>query len=140
MTVSEQIIQVINTLCEKVGIAIDWTGDNVIPYVTLLCDKLITFEIATSIVWSVLFLVLAIVGTIVRKGIFSWSMKRAKEDPYNEDWYYFIGGFCVVAEVGLWIAFTAVTATQAFDIVKCLAFPEMYLFEYISALISSGGQ
>ena len=31
MTVSEQIIQVIDALCEKFGIAIDWTTQNIIP-------------------------------------------------------------------------------------------------------------
>ena len=41
MTVSEQIIQVVDMLCEKFGMAIDWTGENVIPYIEVLCKKLV---------------------------------------------------------------------------------------------------
>ena len=52
MTVSEQIIQVIDALCEKFGIVVDWTNENVFPYLETLCEKLIAYEIATSIVWK----------------------------------------------------------------------------------------
>ena len=50
MTVSEQIIQVIDALCEKFGIVVDWTSESVIPYLEILCTKLIKYEICTSIV------------------------------------------------------------------------------------------
>lgn len=39
MTVSEQIISVLDALCEKFGIAINWTEENVIPYVEILCKN-----------------------------------------------------------------------------------------------------
>ena len=35
---SEQIIEVLNALCEKFGIAIDWTAENVMPYLTDLAE------------------------------------------------------------------------------------------------------
>ena len=41
MKVSEQIIQVLDALCAKLGMAIDWTADNVIPYIEKLCGKYI---------------------------------------------------------------------------------------------------
>ena len=48
----------------------------------------------------------------------------------------------MIVDFSLWIltiilgvAVVFVTCNQAIDIVKCLTFPEMYVFEYISALV-----
>ena len=49
MTVSSEIIEVLDYLGEKFGIAIDWTSNNVLPYLQALVDKFIKWEISTSI-------------------------------------------------------------------------------------------
>ena len=67
MTVSEQIIQVINALCEKFGIAINWTSENVIPYLETLCRKLITYEISTSIFWMVIMTLVSIASIVATR-------------------------------------------------------------------------
>lgn len=41
MQMSEQIIQVLDYLGKKLGLTIDWTSENVLPYVQTLCDKYI---------------------------------------------------------------------------------------------------
>ena len=53
MTVSEQIIEVLNYLGQKFGIAIDWTSESVVPAMQNLMSKYIKWEIATSIGWLV---------------------------------------------------------------------------------------
>ena len=53
MSISDQIIAVINDLCQKFGIAIDWTAESVLPYIEDLCARYIQFEIQTSIAWIV---------------------------------------------------------------------------------------
>lgn len=35
----EEIIKVLDALAEKFGLAIDWTSNNVIPYLETLCGK-----------------------------------------------------------------------------------------------------
>ena len=45
MSFSSQFIEVLDALCEKFGIAIDWTSKNVMPYVTDLDARIITYEI-----------------------------------------------------------------------------------------------
>lgn len=137
MTVSEQIIQVINVLCEKFGIAIDWTGQNVIPYIETLCKKLITYEIATSIMWVVGMLLLSI-GTIIAFKKFAPRFKEGIEmnNASCSDIGWLIGtSFAITGFVGLNIISIAVIIVQIGDIIKCLTFPEMYIFEYISKFI-----
>ena len=48
MTVSNQIIAVLDAICEKFGIVIDWTASNIMPYLQDLCKRIVTYEIATS--------------------------------------------------------------------------------------------
>ena len=51
---SDEVIKVIDALAERFGIVIDWSSENVIPYLQQLCDKYITYEIITSIVWMII--------------------------------------------------------------------------------------
>lgn len=136
MTVSEQIIQVVNVLCEKFGIAVDWTGENVIPYVTTLCEKLISYEIATSIAWIVFWLALSI-GSIIATKKFYPVFKNGVENEgsYECGWT----AATIFAIFGLVILFSVtiiVMGVQIFDIIKCTTFSELYIFEYINALVN----
>ena len=47
----DEIIKVLDDLSEWLGIAVDWTSQNVLPYLQELCDKYISYEIWTSIVY-----------------------------------------------------------------------------------------
>ena len=42
MEISEQVIKVLDAVCDKFGIAIDWSSNNVIPYIEQLRNKIIT--------------------------------------------------------------------------------------------------
>ena len=73
MTVSSEIIEVLDYLGEKFGIAIDWTSNNVLPYLQALVDKFIKWEIFTSIVW------IAIAAFIIVMTITLMNLKRFRK-------------------------------------------------------------
>jgi hypothetical protein len=136
MTVSEQIIQVLDALCEKFGIVINWTSENVIPYVETLCKKLITYEITMS-VSSMIFSLILIIGSIIAAKMLYPVFKKGLEkedDTYGVGWssgsLFAIVGL-VIVNLSCICSFTDDIA----DIIKCVTFPEMYIFEYISTLI-----
>lgn len=140
MTVSEQIIQVIDALCEKFGIVMDWTSNNVFPYVEVLCGKLITYEICTSIVWVVIMISLSIGSIAATKKLAPIFRAKIKEGKQGHSWLcsndWDIGaGFAIAGLVIINLVSIIVIGMQIMDIVKCLVFPEMYVFEYINALI-----
>ena len=60
--VSSQIIDVINELCSKFGIAIDWSQKNVQPYLESLVIKAVNYELYTSIMWIVIGAILFGIG------------------------------------------------------------------------------
>ncbi len=120
MTVSDEIIKVLDALGEKVGVIIDWTADNVVPYVEQLCNKYVKWEISTSIAW----IVMAVVITILM---------------------YVIGGLCEIEDlIAIAVIATLITivivGVQVFDIIECKVFPEKVIFEKVSEMIKSAKQ
>lgn len=128
MTVSEQIIQVLNVLCAKFGLVIDWTSENVIPYISVLFEKLVKYEIWTSVAWMVFALVAIAITAIV-------FVRARKAEVFEDD---FFGPLVVIFLIVGFLVFISVVICQTMDIIRCVTFPEMFVFEYVQQLISSG--
>ena len=136
MTVSEQIIQVIDALCEKFGIAVNWTSENAIPYLEVLCGKLVKYEICTSIAWIVIMVPLSAASIVAAKKLAPTFKKGLEANARSCDIGWEVSTpFAIIGLVVLNLATVIVVGTQIMDIIKCATFPEMYIFEYISALI-----
>ena len=126
MTVSKQIIEVLDTLCAKFGIAVDWTSDNIIPYVTSLIGKLVTFEIWTSVAWIV-FMLIPVIAWIV-------FLKKTWASNHDDVDYAIPVEMCSV--FGSLVALAAFI-TQTMDIIKCVTFPELFVYEYVLRFIEN---
>ena len=138
MTVSEQIIQVIDALCAKFGLAIDWTSENVIPYLTTLCGKLVSYEIWTSVFLIVFMTVLTIASIIATKKFAPIFKKGVENQHYLDCGWKVASVFAISGLVILYIIAICVIGTQITDIIKCTTFPEKYIFEYVQSIINSG--
>lgn len=123
MKVSDQIIDVLNYLCEKIGVTIDWTADNVLPYVETLCEKFIKWEVSTSWMWigiaGALLLLGLIVSIIVHKVLCDGCI-----------WIF----YAVLA-----MAAFIIIGCQIYDIITCYTLPEKVIYDYIKELINNGG-
>lgn len=126
MNVSDQIIQVLDNLCEKFGLAIDWTSENVFPYLTTLCTKLVSYEIWSSVAYIV-FCVLGIIACVITIKYF-----RGRIDDLE---IFAILPFAIAGVAGLMLI--AEIVTQTMDIIKCVTFPEMFVFEYVKDLLNT---
>ena len=137
MTVSEQIIQVLDVLCDKFGIAVDWASENVLPYVEALCKKLITYKITMSVA-SIILSMIVIIGSIVAvKMLYPVFKKGLEKEQHTYGVGWEVGS--VFAIVGLVVVNLVAVVSFMIDItsiIKCVTFPEMYIFEYVSALIN----
>lgn len=60
MTFSKQFIEIMDAIGDKIGIAIDWTSDNVTPYLQDLLVRFVKYETLTNTVWIVLTLIIII--------------------------------------------------------------------------------
>lgn len=61
---SNEIIKVLDAICDKFGLVIDWTSQDVTPYVEQLCEHIVRYELVSSTIYTVLSLVILVVGTI----------------------------------------------------------------------------
>lgn len=120
MTISSQIIEVLNDLCMKFGLAIDWSQENVMPYLKELAGKYISWEIATSWAWIVLGVIAILIGIVL------WIF----ECKINVDDVFYLIAFALFA-FGAFIV-----AVEVFDILECKYFPEKTIFEYIKSFMS----
>ena len=138
-TVSNQIIDVLNALCEKFGIAIDWTSQNVMPYIQELMKKAVNYELWTSIGWIVIW---AIFIFVFFKSI-HWYIKnrynknnRIIEFITDDEYFFYIGSSWFLIIGGIWTIISIIGAvTQIMDIITCLTFPEKIIFNMIQSML-----
>ena len=112
MQIGDEIINVLEYLGEKVGMTIDWTSDNVLPYLEQLCARFIKWEAGTSIAWIVIAVLISLVFLIIAK-ISDW----AEEMVFT---------LCCVMIIGF-----IIIACQTFDIIECYTFPEKAIYDYL---------
>lgn len=115
---SKEIIEVLDALSDRLGMSIDWTQNNIIPYLQEICSKYVNYEIATSIVWIVVGIILLIVAALAIKKI------NTDNDLEDDDIFGLIILMVVCGAAGMWIVLT-----QIFDIVTCYTFPEKIIIE-----------
>lgn len=112
MQISDEVINILEYLCQKIGFTIDWTSNNILPYLEQLCAKFIKWEIGTSITWIVLTLAVVLAGV--------WLQKITEGDELVN-----ILLICIA------VAAFIIIGKQIFDIVKCCTFPEKAVYDYI---------
>ena len=129
MNFSEQTISILVYICNKFGVVIDWTSDNVWPMVEMLAGKYIKWEIASSSIWLFICLLGFVSCTFlcvkIYKGVdaqYGWN-----DGEFFGILVFALGAFCFFC--GLY--------SQVFDIAKCIVFPELKIFEYLKETLNA---
>ena len=116
MSLSNEIINVLEYLGRQIGISIDWTSENVMPYVEQMCEKFILWEVNTSFAWIAIMAVVAFLSLIAAILVHRFGK------TYGGEWVLF--GLIIVCAI-------AVIGAQLFDIIECKTFPEKAIYDYI---------
>lgn len=125
MQVSDEVIEVLEYLCKKIGVTVDWTNNNVLPYAEQICKKFITWEISTSFAWIWIMSAVTIIALILAIIIHNIV------DLEGFEWFVF----------GLILTVTIVVCgCQIFDIIECKTFPEKVIYDYIQNQLNNGGR
>ena len=124
---SEEIIKILNILSEKIGISINWTQRNIIPYLEQICQKYVNYEIATSIVWIIIGLLFIIFLIYFNKSLKNYKNSINKN---RDDFLYFISFIAII----FFIISIIIIITQIFDIVTCITFPEKIIIDELRSI------
>lgn len=119
---SDEIIKLLDDLGRRFGIAIDWSSENVMPYLKDLMSRYIDYEVMTSIAWIVIGIILLIGGVI-------FAIICAKNGGDLSPSICICAAVCGAVLIGV----------QVFDIITCYTIPEKVIIEYINSLLSSNG-
>ena len=127
---SEEIIKVLDELGKRFGVVIDWSNQNIIPYLQELLKRFICYRNITACVWIIISIAMTISGVVMIKFLNKWK----KSDNYDKDYCSdddmlatlgYIFSICIIAlGIGLIIG-------NMFGIVKNICMPEMVVYEYI---------
>lgn len=123
MTFSEQFIEVFNFLASQIGIIIDWTSENVVPYMQDFSSRFVRYEIAKSATWIIIMIIIPLI-------LFVLAKMATKE--HREADYYSEGILMFFAWIFFAIAFIAsfiVISFQVFHIIKAVNIPEQLIIE-----------
>ena len=139
MEVSEQVIKVLDAVCDKFGIAIDWTSNNIIPYIQQLGNKIIIYDICNNIIWLVVGCVMPLIVAIFIKKFLNRKKLEAKE--FRNDYYFSDGSldngafYCyLIIGILLVIAFV-IGAISSQSIIQDMVFTEKTIIEFIKPYI-----
>lgn len=130
METTNKVVEVIEVLCEKFGIVVDWTSSNILPYIEELLGRFINFKIGTSIFWICFIPMLTLIAFFVAKPFH----KKALEDEYDYDYDspWIATGFWVIF-AGLAIASIFVVGCNIYSIIECLTIPEKVIIDYLTS-------
>lgn len=126
---SDEIIKVLDDLGDRFGVAIDWTSENVLPYLQNLMDRFITYNIAMNILYIVVYAIIIVGAIIGIPKISRYAKEKIKEDP-RSDWdcgVFIINVFWVIAS----ILSTIFLLRSISDIIRCVTIPEVVIFNYL---------
>lgn len=136
MEVSEQIIEVLNYLAEKFNIAINWSAENIVPYIQDIMERYRAYSITNNSIW----LSIGIIGIIV--GIFlSFKLKKKykkwSDDPDNDDEDVILVTALFACGIGaLFITCIVLAAINLTSLLKWCFIPEVQFYGVVKGLIS----
>jgi hypothetical protein len=139
---SEEIIKVLDYLGEQLGIAIDWSSENVWPQVMDILGRYRLFEMITTGIWLVIELAMLIFAALAFKSMFKNYMTFKKSGETNFWWFKSYGsaaltGFGVAGlAVGILCAVIGLTGIpiDIEDLFKWAIIPEIQYLEMLKSI------
>jgi len=140
----EVAMRLIDLLSEKLGIAIDYTTTNVIPYATDLINRVATYNIWKEYLTAVVLLIITVICAIKIKRIFKSYNETLKNEKSNDMFCYsrpfcnieprgltvLIGFICCAAfAICLWFAIDSLISAIGWTFI-----PEVKILEYVNLI------
>lgn len=131
---SEEIIKILDDLGKRLGVAIDWSNQNVIPYLQELIGRFVAFKNVQAIIWICISLItigLTIFGLVK-------LIKWRKSDKYDKDFYSddsFVFWMSIAGIVLVLFVASVVIICNTFGICQNIFLPEITVIDYIQAYL-----
>ena len=126
MSISSEITNILNDLGNRLGIAIDWTSQNVTPYIQDLISRIAKLEMCNSII-ALICGIICVIATIL---CIRFTVKH-----YEDDVDEFIGISIVTICIICGVLMLILIPIGIDGLTKAVYLPEFTAIEYIQKLI-----
>lgn len=119
---SEEIIKVLDELAKRFGLVIDWTSENVIPYLEHLGGRYVNWVLVMNLIWLTLSLAVVI----------GWSVFLHKNKEFGVTHYDVISDdyFArILVSSLIYVIAGIVLIITIFGTAECLVFPEKVIID-----------
>lgn len=138
-----EVIKVLDHLCDKFGIAIDWTSANVMPYLQDLMSRIVKYGIYQNVSDIIYCLILLSIVALITRKLYKASYKYASiYDETNEyddksNAMFFTTAFMVGLAITVITAIIVLCSIKASvdEIIELSTVPEKYVIEMIQEQI-----
>lgn len=117
---ADEIIKVLDDLSQRFGIAVDWSNQNMLPYLQTLGNKLVHYEIGMALMYITIGILLLCASRFTYK---KWKEYANKDGCLDEV------EICAVATVVLVIAGACFIGFNVQTIITGITFPEKLIVE-----------
>ena len=126
-------LQVIESVCDKLGLVVDWTNQNVVPYAQELAERYIKYIFVSNVVQIVLASVLLVACIVVTYYCYRKNreivLERGDRWQYNEEVKYLVIGATLACAMPFDVAWLIV---KVFQLIKILYIPEVYILNLLA--------
>lgn len=140
---SEEIIKVLDAVCDKIGIAVDWSAENITPQIVDVITRYGHYLLADAIVGFVLGIVMIVIAILCAKKAIYIAVKSDSDDDsiwYNYDGLTAIVGCVLLIAVIMCSVFGIIFIfVNISTIIKCATIPDIYAAEQIIKMLQNGG-
>lgn len=129
---SEEIIKVIDELGKRFGIVIDWSSQNIIPYLQDLMKRFICYKNIEACIWIIICITMVIGGIVLIKFINKWRKSDNFEKGYSDD--EFLSEMGYIFSIFIMVIGIVLIIGNIIGIVENICMPEMVVYEYITSI------
>ena len=127
----DEIIKILDALAEKFGIMVDWSQQNIQPYLQDLMHRVIQYNLATSVIWVIFYIsIMAICLFIIKK-----NNKKFRFDKYGCIEGSFSSLIYVIVSYILLITFVILLPFEIENICQCVFLPEKIIINEIQSIM-----
>lgn len=124
---SEEIIKVLDDLGKRFGIAINWSNENVMPYLQDLMSRFVNYNIATKITTIVICAIAIILSIFCIIKLVKWC-KSDKYNDFDDDVFFALGMIGTICILAVCVPFLII---NIYGIIEIITIPELTTIKYI---------
>ena len=126
---NNQLVELLKELANQMGIAVDWTSQNIRPYIIDIMGRLARYEIFTSVIWILFFVIVILVALKLLKMSYK-NLKDEENWTWDEEWF----GYSAIVLGGVILFASFCIIILCHDIGEAIYTPELLLIEKLKSL------